>query len=229
MPKAKQPIESESESEGSQEEEYEVEAILGHRKTRGNKLEYHVSWKNYGPNHNSWEPEANVIHAEELLKIYWDTQKKAESKEPELAPKKRGRPSKDSVRASSSRLSSSLVAREDNEQPAPKRPRTSAVNGRKRTIKDSSEEPEEEEPAANDPEYVDEYTAYMKMKDWENVVESVDTIDMDDDGKIIVLVTMTKGTKSVIPRDLAYERFPYKVLKFYESHLKFVSCTASRR
>ncbi|ODN73022.1 hypothetical protein L202_08417 [Cryptococcus amylolentus CBS 6039] len=220
MPNAKQPIESESESEGS-EEEYEVEAILGHRKTRGNKLEYHVSWKNYGPTHNSWEPEANVIHAEELLKIYWDTQKKAESKEPEPAPKKRGRPSKDSVRANSSRVSTSLVAKEDNE-PAPKRSRTSAVNGRKRVVKGSSEEPEEEEEtAADDPEYVDEYTAYMKMKDWENVVESVDTIDMDDDGKIIVLVTMKKGTKSVIPRDLAYERFPYKVLKFYESHLKW--------
>ncbi|TYJ52783.1 hypothetical protein B9479_006587 [Cryptococcus floricola] len=222
MPKAKQPIVSESESEGSEEEEYEVEAILGHRKTRGNKLEYHVSWKNYGPIHNSWEPEANVSHAEELLKIYWDKQKEAESKEPEPAPKKRGRPSKDSVRASSSRVSASLAVKEDNE-PALKRSRTSAVNGRKRVVKDSSEEPEEEdEPAANDPEYIDEYTAYMKMKDWENVVESVDTIDMDDDGKIIVLVTMTKGTKSVIPRDLAYERFPYKVLKFYESHLKFM-------
>lgn len=50
--------------------EYEVKAILGHRLGRRNKLELLVRWKGYDASEDSWEPEANLANAEELLRSY---------------------------------------------------------------------------------------------------------------------------------------------------------------
>ena len=53
--------------------EYEVEAIEKHR-VKGRKrpkTSYLVAWKRYGPEHNSWEPEANVANAPEKIAEYW--------------------------------------------------------------------------------------------------------------------------------------------------------------
>jgi hypothetical protein len=54
--------------------EYEVETIERHRTTgrkRPIKTSYLVAWKGYGPEHNSWEPEANVANAPEKIAEYW--------------------------------------------------------------------------------------------------------------------------------------------------------------
>lgn len=47
-------------------EEYEVETILDSRLYRG-KLQYLVRWKGYGPEENSWEPEANLKNAKTMI------------------------------------------------------------------------------------------------------------------------------------------------------------------
>ena len=52
------------------EEEYEVEQILAHR-LKGKGTEFLIKWMGYGPEHNTWEPEANVEHAPEKLADYW--------------------------------------------------------------------------------------------------------------------------------------------------------------
>jgi hypothetical protein len=53
--------------------EYEVESILEHRfrGTRNPKAYYKVAWKGYGIEHNSWEPEPNVVNAPEIVADYW--------------------------------------------------------------------------------------------------------------------------------------------------------------
>jgi hypothetical protein len=51
---------------------YEVEAIERHR-TSGRKrpkTSYLVAWKSSGPEHISWEPEANVANASEKIAEY---------------------------------------------------------------------------------------------------------------------------------------------------------------
>ena len=60
--------------------EYEVERILAHRdrkvRTKGKRTvlrtEYLVSWKGYGPEHNSFEPERNLKNAQDAILQYWD-------------------------------------------------------------------------------------------------------------------------------------------------------------
>jgi hypothetical protein len=53
--------------------EYEVESILEHRfrGTRNPKAYYKVAYKGYGIEHNSWEPESNVVNAPEIVADYW--------------------------------------------------------------------------------------------------------------------------------------------------------------
>jgi hypothetical protein len=56
--------------------EYEIESILEHR-FRGLKHPtafYKVAWKGYGIEHNSWEPESNVVNAPEAVADYWKRQ-----------------------------------------------------------------------------------------------------------------------------------------------------------
>ena len=51
-------------------EEYEVEAIVGHRQQRGG-IRYRIKWKGYPSGENSWEPEDNLLpHARDILQAY---------------------------------------------------------------------------------------------------------------------------------------------------------------
>jgi hypothetical protein len=56
--------------------EYEVESILEHRYrgTRSPKAYYKVAWKGYGVEHDSWEPESNVVNAPEVVAECWKRQ-----------------------------------------------------------------------------------------------------------------------------------------------------------
>ncbi len=35
-------------------------------------IDYVVRWKGYGPEHNTWEPEANLTDCDEVLQGYWN-------------------------------------------------------------------------------------------------------------------------------------------------------------
>lgn len=52
------------------EEEWEVEAILKHRKARGSALLYLVKWKGYPTSDASWEPERHLTNANDILTAY---------------------------------------------------------------------------------------------------------------------------------------------------------------
>ena len=54
-------------------EEYEVEDILSHRK-EGQRTEYLVCFKNFGPEDDLWLPQRNLVHAPDILRAYHDRQ-----------------------------------------------------------------------------------------------------------------------------------------------------------
>ena len=58
------------------EEKYEVEAIITHRGSARNRS-YLVHWKGYSSAEDSWEPEANLEHAADLLRAYKKAHPKA--------------------------------------------------------------------------------------------------------------------------------------------------------
>jgi hypothetical protein len=56
--------------------QYEVEAILDCRDRKRGKCtvrEYLVKWMNYGPEHNTWEPEKHITNCDEMLAEFWKT------------------------------------------------------------------------------------------------------------------------------------------------------------
>ena len=54
------------------EEEYIVERILDSCK-RGQRLEYYVKWKGYGPEENTWEPKSHLTNApDKVAKFHCD-------------------------------------------------------------------------------------------------------------------------------------------------------------
>ena len=55
------------------EEQYEVERIINHRK-RGRSTQYLIRWKGYSALDDSWEPEANLENAKEILEQYKKSQ-----------------------------------------------------------------------------------------------------------------------------------------------------------
>ncbi|KAJ8041692.1 Testis-specific chromodomain protein Y 2 [Holothuria leucospilota] len=51
------------------ENEFEVEKILGKR-TRNGIVKYKIRWKGFDETEDTWEPEENLTHCQELLDIY---------------------------------------------------------------------------------------------------------------------------------------------------------------
>ncbi|KAF3036529.1 hypothetical protein E8E11_004770 [Didymella keratinophila] len=74
--KAEPTKEEEDEDEDEEEageDEYVVEKILGHRFNRSGTLEFDVKWQGYeNPKDRTWEPEANMETAADVLKEYFD-------------------------------------------------------------------------------------------------------------------------------------------------------------
>ena len=52
------------------EEEYEVDHIVRHKKNKRGLFSYLIRWKGYGPEEDSWEPASNLKHAKEVLSSY---------------------------------------------------------------------------------------------------------------------------------------------------------------
>jgi hypothetical protein len=72
------------------EVEHTVEKILESRVDRG-KLWYHIQWKGYGPEDNTWEPEGNLANAKELVKEFHKKMPNAPQRIPNARKKMRFR------------------------------------------------------------------------------------------------------------------------------------------
>jgi len=244
--KTKDPVESasdkaEEEAEGSEEEEeYEIEAILDAKNGAfpEGRMGYLVKWKGYDAKHNSWVDELDAGNAQELIDDYWTRTKKDQRNQPKT-PKGSRRKSegrgvsqdidkkrKKSNESKSKRLddaeeSDAQIGSNDEGKPR-KRARASETKPKekpKMIRKESS-------PVENDMD-VDETEGYIpvsgkirKQAIWENIVKSIDTIERKND-TLNVFFTLKNGSKVFENSEECAKRFPQKLIKFYESHLRW--------
>ncbi len=55
---------------------FTVERLLDHRRKkvgRSTVIEFLVKWQGYSPEHNSWEPQSNLLTCDELIHAYWQS------------------------------------------------------------------------------------------------------------------------------------------------------------
>jgi hypothetical protein len=54
-------------------EEFEVECITAERKVGRGRVEYLVRWRGYPPEDDTWQPEASLVNASEILQKWKNT------------------------------------------------------------------------------------------------------------------------------------------------------------
>ncbi|KJA25706.1 hypothetical protein HYPSUDRAFT_37143 [Hypholoma sublateritium FD-334 SS-4] len=232
---------AESESDGGEGgSEYEIEEVLDAK--RGyfpdGRMGYFVKWKGYSHNDNSWVDELDAGNAIDLVNEYWrlnpgkrkgaaprkSVEKKSSPKKARksaapddtsdaetVSTKKRGRKS-----AAAKKLDSDEEMEVDEvaETRAPKKARKSQAS----KPKPREKTPEEEG------KIIGNMHDYMHMKIWEGLVKSVDTVEREsEDGQLVVYFTLTTGEAVKEESTICKERFPRKLLDFYESNLRWRS------
>ncbi|OAX41028.1 hypothetical protein K503DRAFT_768025 [Rhizopogon vinicolor AM-OR11-026] len=225
------------EEEGDeQEEEYEIEDVLDSQKGYfgDGKFGYFVKWKGYPSEDNSWVHEDDAGNAADLINKYWDIKRKAskgaprkstdtgkaksgrkstttqETREPTPPAKKRSRPKKDEPVPSEKEQASSDGDIDDAR--AKKKPRKSQGASAKKV---RLAEDEEEVTVGN-------MKKHMTIASWETLVETIDTIERGDDGQLYVYFKIKNSDARM--RELSRvcaQKFPQKLIQFYESNLRW--------
>ncbi|KZO91097.1 hypothetical protein CALVIDRAFT_558362 [Calocera viscosa TUFC12733] len=236
---------SQPEEEDEEDGGFEVDEILNVRRQRGKNgaLQYYVRWKGYGQESDSWEPEENTEGAAEAVALFWKTH-------PELTDKYNvtptGKPRKKQVAAASSATPKTAKAAAGGPKANGKEtPHTAPPDARtkRRPLSDSPTRSPSYVPAAHnsapqpprkrkrdtdDEPPVDDHTMakYMSKPSWESLVARVDDVagnSPDEKPKkgLRVYLKLTDGSTAVTNTEECNKRCPQKMLRFYESKLKF--------
>ncbi|KAF8489877.1 hypothetical protein F5888DRAFT_1743852 [Russula emetica] len=226
------------ESEEEDGEVYEIESILDAKRgaTGSARIGYLVKWHGYPDEENSWVDEQDAVGAQELIKEFWARQKKKGDKmgrksdpkpkggtrrpvaisventpEPAQATKKRGRTRTRAV---------SDAGDEEEDTRSKKKGRKS--NG---TIRKASPSPasssDRDSPAVEllEPSTIKKWRS---LPSWEEHVETIDTVERIGNDDLLIYFKL-KGEKTACKEHshVCADKFPKKLLKFYETNLKW--------
>ncbi|KAG1835798.1 hypothetical protein DFJ58DRAFT_735488 [Suillus subalutaceus] len=218
-----------------QEEEYEIEEVMESQKGYfgDGKFGYFVKWKGYPSEDNSWVHEDDA--ATSSISIGKNKRKASkggprkstdtgrpktgrkstiveETREPTLSAKKRSRPKKADQEEQSEKEQE--ASSEDDDARAKKKPRKSQGASAKKVTKQLAE----------DEEVVTfgSMKKHMTIASWENLVETIDTIERGDEGDLYVYFKIKHSDVRMreVSR-LCAQKFPQKLIKFYESNLRW--------
>lgn len=230
--------EASGEEGDNQDEEYEIEEVIESQKGYfgDGKFGYFVKWKGYPSEDNSWVHEDDAVNAQDLITKYWENKRKAskggprksidagkpktgrksaimeETREPSLSAKKRGRPKKADQEEQSEKEQE--ASSDGDDARAKKKPRKSQGASAKKVTKQLAED-EEEVTFGN-------MKKHMTIASWENLVETIDTIERGDEGNLYVYFKIKNSDVRMreVSR-LCAQKFPQKLIKFYESNLRW--------
>ncbi|KAJ7898878.1 hypothetical protein B0H14DRAFT_2494369 [Mycena olivaceomarginata] len=210
------------ENDESEKEDYEIEAILEAKKGHFKKVGYYVRWKGYNAEHDSWVTEDDA-NAPELIKAFW-----AEKKSPSKAA---GEPAANG----GARMS---VAASDLGAEASSSASTAKKRGRKSSVKAADKEEDHERPTkkprennalasasttANEPNEnieIGDMSQHMHTPTWEHLIKIINTVERVDKQLVIHFMLHT-GEHVKEDSEVCHEKFPKKLLQFYEGKLRW--------
>jgi len=224
-------VEDDAESEGEDEaSEFEIEAVLDAK--RGyfpeGRIGYFVKWKGYGESENSWVDEQDAGNADDLIAEFWkkNPHKKrvAAKPKPKTSPQK---PRKSAARDDSSDIGSTSVKKRgrkslskvdsddgmDVDEVVEARPQKKVKKNVANAKAKRSESPDEERIVQN-------MDRYMDKLNWEDLVKQVDTVERVGDS-LMVFFSLKTGEAVRETTKICKERFPQKLLQFYEDNLRW--------
>ncbi|KAI0064065.1 hypothetical protein BV25DRAFT_1823570 [Artomyces pyxidatus] len=234
--------EGEEEGEEDDEPEYEIEAILDAKigAFGSGKLGYFVKWKGFPDEENSWVNEADAENAKDLITEYWAKRPKKTGRKSDIKPKAKG--SRKSAADESSEAEAtppptkkrgrgrpSKSAREDSDDEEEEEEKTTKKKGRKSNGAAPSKKAKTTSPAASDnessPPNALRPSTIKKYKDiasWEDLVVRIDTVEKSADDTLLVYFAIKGNDKPCRETSgLAAEKFPKKLIEFYESNLRW--------
>ncbi|KAG9309901.1 hypothetical protein JVU11DRAFT_9933 [Chiua virens] len=185
----------------------------------GGRMGYFVKWRGYEEEHNSWVDEQDAGNAQELIDLFWVEKRKNKPGPRKSEPIKTkskivDKPSRKSAggpRKTSLSLDNVEGRDEDeDDQRAKKKARKS--NGHLR--RDEKVESDEEEPLGD-------MKKHMKVPSWEALIDTIDTVEREGE-ELYVYFTLRADKKRVRENSrLCAEKFPQKLIMFYESNLRW--------
>ncbi|PAV19642.1 chromodomain swi6 [Pyrrhoderma noxium] len=204
--------EDEENEDEEDEEEYEIEAILDAQRGRIKKNEYAylVKWKGYGEEHNSWVTHSDAGNASELINDYLKRNAKSKSDRQSLSKSMKGKTSA-SVVSSVSKRGRGRPQRNISEDESEVEQSHVAKRQRNQEMGDEDDNSKYES-------YKD--TPLAKLKSWEKLVKKVNTVENNNDQLIVYFETID-GRYIREPSSICKQRFPLKLIDFYESHLRW--------
>ncbi|KAJ7884395.1 hypothetical protein B0H14DRAFT_2700743, partial [Mycena olivaceomarginata] len=218
-PKDAELLESD-EDDDSEKEDHEIEAILeakrGHFKKHPQKLWYYVKWKGYDETQNK--------NAPELIKAF-----RAERDEKKSLRKAAGKPAlKGGARMS--------LAAYDLDAEASPSASAAKKRGRKSSVKTADKEedlderptkkPRENKTLASASTTANEPTENIAIGDmshtptWEHLIKSINSVERVDE-HLVIHFTLHTGEHVKEDSELCHEKFPKKLLQFYEGNLRW--------
>ncbi|GAA5970062.1 hypothetical protein JCM21900_000273 [Sporobolomyces salmonicolor] len=216
-----------------EEPEYEVEAIMKHKRDAQGVLKYFVQWVGFGREDDSWEPEENVAHLDEKLNEYWESVPESKrlqryapwSKKYKALQKALKGESAATPKSASKKRGAAAIDDSDDEEVAVKNIKARAQG--KKKVKAEAEKGEEEAAPVEDGydpegrEIVEWEPIYGDKQGWEDLVDKIDTVERDDEDGFKMYIVWKDNKGAWVPNTIARERCPQKIIDFYESHLKF--------
>ncbi|KAF9583747.1 Chromobox protein 1 [Lunasporangiospora selenospora] len=216
---------------------FEVERVVGHE-NRGSGLYYHIKWKGYSNDDNTWEHNKSVF-CKDLVAEYWkryeaEGGKKSDSSGKDPKPQTSKRASSVGSRSNSGGSkrgnasgSKSTQAQEpllpkvlpmDETVPSTKRAskETDTATAKKQKSGRQREDSDEEMSAP----LVSSWTPPKAWTSWEEHVDHVSTVERSNK-RMKVHLAWKNGHDTEHPIEDAHTKCPLKLIQFYESHLKF--------
>ncbi|KAG2346831.1 hypothetical protein BDR05DRAFT_877865 [Suillus weaverae] len=197
-----------------QDEEYEIEEVMESKKGYfgDGKFGYFVKWKGYTSEDNSWVHEDDAVNAQDLITKYWEIKRKTSKGGP--------RKSIDTGKPKPGRKSTAVEETREPTPPAKKRgrPKKSDQEEHQGASAKVTKQLAEDEEAVT----FGSMKKHMTIASWENLVETIDTIERGDEGNLYVYFKIKHSDFRMreVSR-LCAQKFPQKLIKFYESNLRW--------
>ncbi|KIO34076.1 hypothetical protein M407DRAFT_240721 [Tulasnella calospora MUT 4182] len=243
-------VAQEEEGDGD-EEEYEIEKILDCQKGMfaPNRWAFYVSWKGYGSDDNSWVDEPDFF-AKELMEKWWLDNpsikgnplagKKAKGRKSEATSSSKVKSRKASTeeeedpKSSSKRKSGTdSTSKKRASEEADVTPEIVSEDEQRPKKKSRTKKKEESPPPQNgffdgaaegsdlNEHVLDAMSQHMGKKSWEKLIKSIETVERQEDGVLLVYYSSTDGIRAISNSRILAEKAPQKLIAFYENHLRW--------